>query len=998
MGERLLRALHDRSGEPASLDAWLDRGGEAWNRLRDLARSRPSLLDGEAIDTLDRRCGEAPHSFFALLLDVAARDEDRREAAVARFRRLMPAHRQAAMSVAGFNLHEYQHLLDRDWVALALSDLDSGNEGGWGIVTASAMYRPDLLGADELARLHACHGRDPEAYARSLLAIAAARESARAELLERVVGLFARHPAAAVGAAARSARSEPALLVPDLLAAVLSHLAAAPEAGWEFFAGAARARPEAFDDALLDALEAQASGDGAGAFAVLRALIGESGPPAPALLGRFATLIHRFPAAGIDAAKYAFQGERARALTPGLISAVCDGFAAAAYPAYELLGRCLTQRPELIGVTEVEAALRAIGHATNYAFGFFKRLLAERPEFTRECTLALFECLAQEPPHRAFMRAEEMDAIVAISDAAHVRTGLENALREPPGVGSRRARALMAIMFRQKLRARRQVLLEALRYAAGVTRWRKPPPELAAAPGEDGEKVSPVWDFLLFIIDQADDSAVSTAAAERFLEGMLQLHYLCANLYEHDELVAKLDLGWPPERPFPEGFRFLAAEADLANLYHLMLALRERFASEPRQGPLEEFARRRRQAESELNALREKLSRESGERRRRLEERAFALEQRCAWWSDPGYARAFDDPAAEAALDAEARTFLKRERKDLAKRMRDALRAEAVGIAVSAVERLRMTLYRQRVNDVLGREVELGEVDQTILPAFLWFQAVTGMPANERWLRRLIEDRILKRQHDWLRDEAAPRAWSERVRQACPGIDLARWRAPYTREIRYRAGDAAAERKRRIVADLSQARALLERAGALDIAGDTHAELADALARLRAAAPSDQGEPPQPPPDAALLEEASMNLERVRLAEQTPDSDFEGIISLSVESDPFAILFMGEYGFASCLSLRGINAWSAVSNAIDVDKTVVWARDGAGNVVGRRLIALMPEGVLSFRTYTNRHALALDGAFRDFIADYAKHCGTSVIRRGHPQALLSDRWYDDGAI
>ena len=141
-----------------------------------------------------------------------------------------------------------------------------------------------------------------------------------------------------------------------------------------------------------------------------------------------------------------------------------------------------------------------------------------------------------------------------------------------------------------------------------------------------------------------------------------------------------------------------------------------------------------------------------------------------------------------------------------------------------------------------------------------------------------------------------------------------------------------------------------------------------------------------------------MNLERVRIAEQTPDSDSQGRITLSVESDPFEILFMGEYGFASCLSLRGSNAWSAVSNAIDVDKTVVWAKEPGGNMVGRRLVALTPGGVVMFRTYVNRHGLALDGAFDAFVGEYAACCGTKVARGGRPGPLLSDRWYDDGAL
>src|SRR5439155_25858352 len=116
----------------------------------------------------------------------------------------------------------------------------------------------------------------------------------------------------------------------------------------------------------------------------------------------------RHPEKGIDSARYAFQGEEIRLVRPDLVRAICDEFAAAAYPGYEILSRLAHHRPELLGPPEVEAALRNIPHATNYAFGFFKELLKLRPEFTRECTLALFECLAQEPDHRAFVRGEEM--------------------------------------------------------------------------------------------------------------------------------------------------------------------------------------------------------------------------------------------------------------------------------------------------------------------------------------------------------------------------------------------------------------------------------------------------------------------------------------------------------------------------------------------------------------------------------------------------------------
>ena len=54
--------------------------------------------------------------------------------------------------------------------------------------------------------------------------------------------------------------------------------------------------------------------------------------------------------------------------------------------------------------------------------------------------------------------------------------------------------------------------------------------------------------------------------------------------------------------------------------------------------------------------------------------------------------------------------------------------------------------------------------------------------------------------------------------------------------------------------------------------------------------------------------------------------------------------------------------------------------------------------MLTFRTYTNRHGLALDKAFDEFVEAYAKHVGVPLTRHAHSGPLLSDRWYDDGAI
>jgi hypothetical protein len=989
------RMRSHRGPEFKTLDEYFAQAKlEVFNRMNDVARSSPADVNDEAVEWAVSRMDASPGSIFYLLLTLAAKDLGRRPAMIARYRTLMKVYPEPALKVAGHHLHEYHYLIDGEWLGAADKLFDQYPTGAWGIFEAAAMYEQVFMSPALVDAFEARRAAAPLSYFKSMLSLAPGRP----EVLRRVLRAIPDHPAAAVEGAAAVARDQAEIQTPEFMAAMLRHFEAAPEKAWEFFNGACSTQPEIFDDALLDALTARTETGPGAIFTIVLHLIDVRKDGIPALMDRFVALVRRHPETGIKDTRYGFLRDKAKLIRADLVQAVCDGFAHNAYPAYEFLWQLLEDRPELLGPAEVDVALRNIGNATNRAFGFFSALIKHRPEFTREGALALFEALAQEPVHRAFNRNEWINGIVAISEAAHIKTGLEKALREPPRVGSRRARALMAIMFRQKLRARRHVLLEALRYAGGVVLWHKIP---AGPDGkEDSEKYSPVWDFLMFIIDNSGEDAISTAAAERFLEGAFQLHYLCQTGAEHEEFLVKLDIANPPEHPFPPGMEFLRADADLSHLYRLVMALGKRFSTEPRITPLSEFPGRLPAAENERRVLEEQLARADGSRKQKLEERRRTLTRRVAFWKDPEYLRAFGDAEAERRLPEEARAFLRREKKDLVKQLRDTLRAEAIRIAVAAVETSRLDLYRHRLKDALGREVDLTEVEPKILPAFLWFQAVGGLRNNHKYLARLIEDRISKKPHDWLRTEPPAMEWAEAVRKRQPGIRLDRWRVPFSKEYQYRPNDALAEKRRRIKADLAQARMLLEKAGAKGIASETYDELDGAFRELLKPARSPkEGEKEKPPqPDPALLQEISMNLERVRISEATPDSDYEGRILLTVESDPFEVLFMGEYGFASCLSLRGSNAWSAVSNAIDIDKVILWAKEPGGNVVGRRLLALTPDGVLVYRTYTNRHGLALDRPFDEFVQEYAAHCGTRIIHGGHAGPLLSDRWYDDGAL
>jgi hypothetical protein len=960
---------------------------EFWNRICDVAREQPQMFSGAQVEWIVRHLDARPSGAFTALLNLAGRDPGRAAGLCRTYRDLLARHPKEGLASAGYNLHEYNHLLDDEWIAAARGWYDENPEGAWGIMSAAGMYRASLLTPATIAWFEDRAEGHPENYARMLFGVADRDEARREEFLRKAVAAIDRFPGPALAAAATCARQEAHLSTGPVIDAVIRHLDANPEKAWEFLSGASYAVPAALTEERLDAMERNLASGAKSLYAILARVAAKSGDRARAALDRYARLLPARPYEAIEALYYLSHNET-HLLRQDLVDGVAAHFSANPYHAFDVLRRCLDDRPELIQERHLEAGVANIAEASNWAFGFFKAVLQSRPEFAPIATVALFECLGREPQNRAGTREEEIDAIVAVAQASHVKTELERLLRMPPSAGSRRARALMAILFRQTSRSKQYVLLEALRFVA------------TAAIRESGLP-TPLWDFLMFLLDESGDDAVSTAAAERFLEGAFQLHYLMDRGADHDEFRRRFDPREPAAEAWPGGAEFLQRDEPLTRLYRVVATLSKRLGRTLRLRPIEEFARRAMAAEIELQQIEALLEGAEGKRRERLEERVAALNRQLSCWINPEYARAFGDPEAEKRLGEEARKLLARERRDLTKHLRDTLRAELTRLAVEGVDGSRMDLYRKRLRSVLGRDVDISRIEPSILPSFLFFSSLGDFPNNRKYLARLIEDRLEKRPHDWLRTEPPAAEWAARVRAARPGIRLDRWRAPFSKEFAYRPRDAAEERRRRVKADLAQARDLLEKAGATGIARGDRAELEAKLAELRAPAPEPEAEektPRRDPPDPRLLDEVETNLRRVRIVEDTPVTDFEGTLTLSVETDPFEILFMGEYGFASCLSLRGRNVWSAVSNAIDVDKAIVWAKEPGGNVVGRRLLALLPQGLLSYRTYTNRHGLALDPLFSEFVDALAAHVGTVVIHEGSPGALLSDQWYDDGAV
>jgi hypothetical protein len=695
--------------------------------------------------------------------------------------------------------------------------------------------------------------------------------------------------------------------------------------------------PDWLTPEIVDAILRRFDAEPGRGFWILHNLAAHDDTRARKLMDHYAAQFPRFPSAAIDALGYVATNNP-RLLRQELVDLVAAHAASDASRSFQTFSYVLWKRPELITKTVVGTVVEHLGEQANLAFVFIRDVLKARPEFTPLCTLALFECVFVEP--HPYQRREMMQDIVSIAGRSHIQTGLERALREPAARGSRPARILMALLFRQTSRALQRVLLEALDNAA---KW----PSL--------------WNFLRFLIETSDPKQVSTAAAEKFLEGSYRLQQIVTPWEFEQLLVNKLDLGAAPAAPFPPEASFLDADPALAELHATTSMMAKRFGVGLKLAPLHQFNARALKVEQERKAI----SAANTTRRRRRRE---SLEARLAGWS-----------RGEVGL---------REQRALAKKVLDALRAQAADIAQRAIDAAAKDAYRAAARHVLGRDVDLDRIEPAVLPAFLYHGRLGRMPNNRKYLARLIEDRIEGRPHDWMRSEAPAARWAESVKKEWPEARLERWRAAFKREYAYRPEAATREKQRRIEHDLEQTRALFAGLKVEEMEKAGYKELREKFLEIRTTAK-----------EPAVVEEIGNNLERIRIAlQQEDESDYEGKITLEVETDPFHVLFMGEYGFASCLSLRGVNVWSAVSNAIDVDKVVVWARDPSGNIVGRRLIALTPHGVVSYRTYTNRHGLSLDGFFEKFLDAYAEHCGTKVTHRVSPGPLLSDDWYDDGSI
>ncbi|WP_147263717.1 hypothetical protein [Roseimicrobium gellanilyticum] len=124
-----------------------------------------------------------------------------------------------------------------------------------------------------------------------------------------------------------------------------------------------------------------------------------------------------------------------------------------------------------------------------------------------------------------------------------------------------------------------------------------------------------------------------------------------------------------------------------------------------------------------------------------------------------------------------------------------------------------------------------------------------------------------------------------------------------------------------------------------------------------------------------------------------------GEVTISVEQDPQEILRMGDYG-RSCLGAGACNQYSAITNALEANKQVVYARDSAGRVVGRQLIAISEEKrLVCFMVYPYDISDELEMFFAAYDRDFAQalQIPLETEKKYTMAAPLGLEWYDDGA-
>ncbi len=110
------------------------------------------------------------------------------------------------------------------------------------------------------------------------------------------------------------------------------------------------------------------------------------------------------------------------------------------------------------------------------------------------------------------------------------------------------------------------------------------------------------------------------------------------------------------------------------------------------------------------------------------------------------------------------------------------------------------------------------------------------------------------------------------------------------------------------------------------------------------------------------------------------------------------VLLMGLH-FDTCLSPHQQNFFSTISNALDINKQVVYAKTASSRVIGRSLFALTDEGtLLTYCRYAHDPKDGFKQQVDEFAIRLAQAMNTNLAGSGRVSKLVSQKWYDDGAL
>lgn len=127
-----------------------------------------------------------------------------------------------------------------------------------------------------------------------------------------------------------------------------------------------------------------------------------------------------------------------------------------------------------------------------------------------------------------------------------------------------------------------------------------------------------------------------------------------------------------------------------------------------------------------------------------------------------------------------------------------------------------------------------------------------------------------------------------------------------------------------------------------------------------------------------------------------------GEVTLSVEENPFELVRVGTYA-RTCLAPGAMNSANAVAAMLDVNKRVIFARNGKGTFLARQIVAISEAGYfVCYPVYPEAATKELQDFFQLYVEDWALQMGTPLAHTGDPwemqevRGLTVERWYDDG--